>query len=146
MHSEQFNELLKEWIYKVDGKYTGLADGRDNVIHCCWSTKSGQVTNTRKGELLEVDGRPFGIEDVEKLADNLKQFMVQLNRATMPLSGPEEAIAAMPLKFSPNCITRNSSKRFPRLRRWLPLRRPGFSRSHLATEFSPLNARSFRRA
>ena len=93
---DAFHDLIQNWA--------DLAERRDNVIHCCWSvgTKDKHPTGTRKGELLTTDGRPFGIEDVEKLGDNLKQFVIRLNGATMPnqVFGPEEEIAAMPDKFS----------------------------------------------
>jgi hypothetical protein len=100
--SEQFNVLLEVWFDK-DG---GLADRRDDVVHSCWSIKEGHVTNTRKGKFLKVEGRPFGIKDVENLANNLKQFLFHLNRATMreSLSGPEEDIARFPPTYSQNYI------------------------------------------
>ncbi len=98
--AEAFNDLIQKWA--------DLAERRDNVIHCCWSVgiEDEQLSGTRKGELLKTDGRRFGIKDVKRLGDNLKQFVVQLNRATMPsgLSGPEKEIAAMPSRFSPDYI------------------------------------------
>ena len=94
--AEAFNDLIQKWA--------DLAERRDNVIHCCWSVgiEDEQLSGTRKGELLKMDDHRFGIKDVKRLGDNLKQFVVRLNRATMPsgLSGPEKEIAAMPAKFS----------------------------------------------
>ena len=93
---DAFNDLIQNWV--------NLAERRDNVIHCCWSVgiEDKQLTGTRKGDLLTTDGRPFGVEDVEKLGDNLRQFVVRLNWATMPnqVPRPEEEIAAMPDRFS----------------------------------------------
>ncbi len=96
--AETFNDLIQNWA--------ALADRRDDVIHCCWSVgiEDKQLSGTRRGELLKWDGRLVGVEDVQKLADNLKQFVVRLNTATMPsqLPGPENEIAAMPGRFSVN--------------------------------------------
>ena len=98
--AEAFNDLIQNW--------SDLADQRDDVIHCCWSVgiEDKQLSGTRRGALLKWGGRLVGIEDVQKLADNLKQFVVRLNTATMPsqLSGPENEIAAMPARFSVNYI------------------------------------------
>ena len=94
--AEAFNDLIQNWA--------ALAARRHDIIHCCWSVgiKDKQLSGTRKGKLLTTDGRPVRIEDVQKLGDNLKQFVVRLNMATMPsqLSGPEKEIAAMPGRFS----------------------------------------------
>ncbi len=91
-----FNDLIQNWA--------ALTDRRDDVVHCCWSVgiEDKQLSGTRRGELLTWNGRLVGIEDVLNLADNLKQFVVRLNTATMPsqLSGPENEIAAMPARFS----------------------------------------------
>ncbi len=98
--AEAFNDLIQNWV--------DLANQRDDVIHCCWSVgiEDKQLSGTRRGELLKWDGRLVGVEDVQKLADNLKQFVVRLNTATIPsaLSGPEIEIAAMPTSFSVNYI------------------------------------------
>ncbi len=98
--AEAFNDLIQNWV--------DLVDQRDDVIHCCWSVgiEDKQLSGTRRGRLLKWDDRPVGIKDVEKLGDNLKQFVVRLNTATMPsqLSGPEIEIAAMPASFSVNYI------------------------------------------
>ncbi len=100
--AEAFNDLIQNWA--------ALYARRDDVIHCCWSVgiEDKQLSGTRRGKLLKWDGRPVGIEDVQKLADNLKQFVVRLNTATMPshLSGPGKEIASMPAKFSPKYIMR----------------------------------------
>lgn len=100
--SAQFNDLLKAWIENDKC----LAGRRHDVVHCCWSIKDGQLGGTRKGDLLEVDGHSARTEDVEMLANNLRQFVVQLNRATMPetLSGAQEEIAGMPDNFSESYI------------------------------------------
>lgn len=100
--SAQFNYLLKAWIENDQC----LANRRHDVVHCCWSIKDGQLGGTRKGGLLEVDGHPARIEDVEILANNLRQFVVQLNTATMPetLSGPKEEVAVIPGTFSDSYI------------------------------------------
>jgi hypothetical protein len=117
--SEQFNALLAVWFDK-DG---GLADRRDDVVHCCWSIKEGHVTNTRKGNSLTVDGRPFGIKDVENLANNLKQFLFHLNRATIreSRSGPEEDIARFPPRYSQNYIVPTTLVSSSRMRRGAPI-------------------------
>lgn len=98
--AEAFNNLIQNWA--------ALAARRHDIIHCCWSvgTKDKQLSGTRKGKLLTMDGRLIGTEGVQKLAGNLKQFVVRLNTATMPsqLSGPEKEIAAMPARFSPDYI------------------------------------------
>ena len=67
--AEAFNDLIQKW--------TDLAERRDNVIHCCWSVgiEDKQLSGTRKGGLLKRDGRCFGIKDVEKLGNNLTQFL-----------------------------------------------------------------------
>ena len=92
----KFNDLIQNWA--------ALTNRRDDVIHCCWSvgTEDKQLSGTRKGGLLKWNGRLVGVEDVQRLADNLKQFVVRLNMATMSnqLSGPENEIAAMPPRFS----------------------------------------------
>ena len=98
--AEAFNDLIQNWA--------ALTNRRDDVIHCCWSVgiEDKQLSGTRRGELLKWNGRLVGIEDVQKLADNLNQFVVRLNMATMSsqLSGPENEIAAMPARFSVSYI------------------------------------------
>jgi len=80
-----------------------LSERRHDVIHCCWSIKDGNVTATREGTLLKWDGKPVTIPDVEKLADNLKQIVLQLNDKTLPgsVTGPEEEIGSVPLSYTP---------------------------------------------
>lgn len=107
--SKEFNALIEQW-----GSEGTLAGRRDDVIHCCWTVgeKDKQPRGTRNGQLLTVHGRPLGVRDIEKLADDLKHFVVQLNKATRPdlLSGPEDVIAAIPEKFTLNYIIPASSE------------------------------------
>ncbi len=98
--AEAFNDLIENW--------TALAKRRDDVIHCCWSVgiEDEEPGGTRKGDLLTKDGHRFGINEIEGVANDLKQFVLLLNKATEPsfLSGSEKQIAAMPTRFSPGYI------------------------------------------
>ena len=96
--AKSFKDLLGNW--------TKLANDRHDVIHCCWSVgiKDKALSGTRKGELLVKEGLPIGITDIQRLGENLKQFLVLLNKATKPgrLSGSEQDIGALPEKFTPD--------------------------------------------
>lgn len=82
--AKDFHILIEEWV--------DLAEQRDNVIHCAWTVEDGQLTGSRKGKLLEIDGRPLGVENVEHLADALTRLVNRLNEAT--LEGGETTFTA----------------------------------------------------
>ena len=97
--SEDFNALIDAW-----GK---VADRRHDVIHCSWTVgkADGQLTGTRKGDVLMTDGRLIEIGDVEELGNDLRQIVFRLNTATKIdwLNETEEKmIKILPSVFSPS--------------------------------------------
>lgn len=74
VRANKFSELIRKW--------KDYADRRDQVVHCHWSVKDDVLTGTRKGDLLQWNGHPVGIDDLRELADNLTRIMVQLNAMT----------------------------------------------------------------
>jgi hypothetical protein len=84
--AKDFHILIDEWV--------DLAEQRDNVIHCAWTVEDGQSIGSRRGMLLEIDRQPFGVENVEHLADALTRFVMRLNDATSECSDPTTFSAA----------------------------------------------------
>ncbi len=90
--SGKFDNLIQAW--------SDLAQRRHDVIHCCWSVIGAdkRLGRTRKGKLFHSRS-----EDVAVLGEDLKQFVVLLNKETLTgtLTGQPEEIADLPKKFEP---------------------------------------------
>ena len=96
--SDDFDALVDAWAQ--------VAERRHDIIHCCWTVgkEDGELTGTRKGNILMTDGRLLEIEDVQELGNDLCQVVFRLNTATKSdwLNEAEvETIKIIPSVFTP---------------------------------------------
>ena len=76
----------KDDFSKLIARVEALFKCRADVVHCAWSgSDESDTTATRKGKLLRDENNiPFGVPQLNKLADKLFEVSARINELTEP--------------------------------------------------------------